>query len=329
MGGTRGKGAEYPEGETYMGNKVVKTGTSAIVQRADKKGLSGSGKSTTLKSNAAPKVTTVKKNGPEVKKAKVVATKKSKVPSKKKVTVAAKVLKKKISKKPEVKTTRGSKNPPRIGSRRKELTRACQDRFLEALTNNRFCIYKACKEAGISRQTFYHWRDTDNAFMARYDEVNEAKIDAWEEALHRNIIAGAEVSTIFGLKTKGRKRGYGDKPVPSREAVAIIKELLAEKITTKDAAYKLYMIGEQIPEVMKIELEKTPPDIPPPELPPAMDDAELEAGYRRKMAEIDKQEQEWVPKRRDEVQGIKDELKDIESFGPDAEMTKGDRGQES
>jgi len=164
--------------------------------------------------------------------------------------------------------------------------------------------------------------------MERYNDANEAKIDAWEEALHRNILAGAEVSTIFGLKTKGRKRGYGDKPMPSKEAIAIVKRLLADEITTKEAAYQLYIIGEQIPDVMKIELEKTPPDVPPPELPPAMDDAELEAGYQRKMAEINNEKEKWLPGRRKEVQGIKDDLKDIESFGPDAEMKKGDRAQE-
>jgi hypothetical protein len=163
--------------------------------------------------------------------------------------------------------------------------------------------------------------------MEKYDDLNEAKIDAWEEALHRNILAGAEVSTIFGLKTKGRKRGYGDKAMPSKEAIAIVKRLLADEITTKEAAYQLYMIGEQIPEVMKIELEKTPPDMPPPELPPAMSDEELEERYQKGLATQNQQKETFVPERRKEVQAIKEELKDIESFGPNAEMRQGDHGQ--
>jgi len=300
-----------------MGNKEVKTKASATVQKAAKKGLSAPKKGTASKSKAAPKAAS---------KTTKAAAKIQEAPPKKKAA-PGKAPKKKTPKNPVAKK-RGSKNPPRIGSRRKELTRACQDRFLEALTNNRFCIYKACKVAGIARQTFYLWRDNDSAFMERYSEVNEAKIDAWEEALHRNVVAGDTVATIFGLKTKGRKRGYGDKPMPSKEAIAIVKRLLADEITTKEAAYQLYIIGEQIPDVMKIELEKTPPDVPPPELPPAMDDAELEAGYRRKMAEIDEEKEKWLPVRRGDVQGLKDELKDIESFGPDAEMKKGDHAQE-
>lgn len=300
-----------------MGDKQVKSILSKIGQKTTKKG-------TVAKAKAATKKTLPAKKAPKKSKVEKTAPEKPKTSPKKKAAAAKKTSEKKVPENPTKK--RGGKSP-RTGSRRKEGTRACQDRFLEALANNRFCIYRACKEAGIARQTFYHWRDKDKAFMARYDEFNEAKIDAWEEALHRNIVAGAEVSTIFGLKTKGRKRGYGDKPMPSKEAVAIINRLLADEITTREAAYRLWMIGEKIPDAMKIELEKTPPDMPPPELPPAMSDEELEERYQKGLARQNQQRDDFVPKRREEVQAIKEELKGIESFGPDAEMRTGDCGQ--
>ena len=217
------------------------------------------------------------------------------------------------------------KNPEKkkkTGSSNLKQSKAKQSIFLKALVENRFNISIACKEAGISRTQFYVWKN-DPKFLEKYDEVHETRGDEWEEALHRNVVSGNPLSIIFGLKTQYRKRGYGDKPVPSKEAAAIIQDLLDEKITMREAALKLYLIGEQIPEVMKIELEKTPVEPPPPELPPAMDEDELERRYREQLNKAQEQKDVWVPQRREEVQQIKDELKDNDSFAPgvkDAEI---------
>lgn len=117
-------------------------------------------------------------------------------------------------------------------------------------------------------------------------------------------------------------------PITSKQTEKILKGVLDGKMTVREAVYKFNMLGLPLPEALKIEFSKVPPDVPPPDLPPALDDAELEAGYLRKMAEIDKQKEEWLPERRDAVQGIKDELKGVESFGPDAEMKKGEHAEE-
>lgn len=288
-------------------NKPIKTTNLAIGQKAAKKGSPKNKAKVAVK-----KASAAKKSSKKSARKKDTNEKNLSVSPKKKAA-------KKAVKKPGKK--RGTS-----GSRRVESTKAIQDKFLEALANNRFCIYKACKAAEIVRQTFYNWLEADNDFAEKYNDLNEAKIDAWEEALHRNIIAGAEVSTIFALKTKGRKRGYGDRPMPSKEAVAIINDLLAEKITTKEAAYKLYMIGEQIPDVMKIELEKTPVEVPPPELPPAMSDDELEEAYQKGLAKQEEEKEKFLPQRRKEVQEIKDELKNIDSFIPEAGIKKDNNG---
>lgn len=289
------------------GNKSIKKGKLAIAQKPAKKEA--------LKPKAK---VAVKKATANKKPSKKSATKNPKV---KDLPVSPK---KKPAKKEAVK--KGGKKRGISGSRREESTKACQDKFLEALANNRFCIYKACKEAGISRRIFYHWRDADSEFMGKYDDLNEAKIDAWEEALHRNIQAGDSVSIIFGLKMKGRKRGYGDKPMPSKEAVSIINDLLAEKITVKEAAYKLYLLGEQIPDVMKIELEKTPVETPPPELPPAMSDEELEEAYQKGLAKQREEKEKFLPQRQEDVRQIKEELKNIDSFIPDVGIKKDSDG---
>jgi transposase-like protein len=69
-------------------------------------------------------------------------------------------------------------------------------------------ISAACREAGISRETFYRWRREDPKFLAATDEVNESSIDFAESMLLKNIKEGKETSLIFYLKTKGKSRGY-------------------------------------------------------------------------------------------------------------------------
>jgi phage terminase small subunit len=117
-------------------------------------------------------------------------------------------------------------------------------------------------------------------------------------------------------------------PVTSTQTEKLLKAVLAGTMTTREAGYKFNMLGLALPEVLKIELSKAQPEPPPPEIPLALDDKDLEAGYQRKMAEIDEEKEKWLPGRKEEIQGIKDELKGIESFGPDAEMKKVESGQE-
>lgn len=111
-------------------------------------------------------------------------------------------------------------------------------------------------------------------------------------------------------------------PLKSTKTAKILQDVLNEKLTVREAAYRFNMLGLPIPEALKIELQKQEPTSPVPDLPPDMDDAELERRYQEAMSDIDKQKEEWVPERKAEVEAIKDELKDAESFGPDAEANK-------
>ena len=101
-------------------------------------------------------------------------------------------------------------------------------------------------------------------------------------------------------------------PIQDRRTAKILKEVLADKITVREAAYKFNILGLPIPEAIKIELSKTTPEPPEPDLPPAMSDEELEAGYQEKMKNQDRQATEWLPQRQAEVL----ELKEAASFGP-------------
>lgn len=118
-------------------------------------------------------------------------------------------------------------------------------------------------------------------------------------------------------------------PVASTQTAKLLKAVLDGRMTAREAGYKFNMLGLPLPEVLKIELGKTSPEPPPPDLPPEISDEELEKGYQCKMSELDHQRDAWVPERQAEVKAIKDELKDSASFGPDADLNKGLSGKES
>ena len=68
-----------------------------------------------------------------------------------------------------------------------------------------------CEELGISRQTFYRWKDESKEFKKAVKDVEEGLIDFVESKLMKNIKEGKETSMIFFLKTKGKDRGYIEK----------------------------------------------------------------------------------------------------------------------
>lgn len=72
-------------------------------------------------------------------------------------------------------------------------------------------IAPACRAVGISRQTFYNWRDSDPDFAEKVKEIDEMEIDFVEYALKKRIKEGDTTAQIFYLKTKGKERGYKEK----------------------------------------------------------------------------------------------------------------------
>lgn len=105
-------------------------------------------------------------------------------------------------------------------------------------------------------------------------------------------------------------------PVMSRSMDTILKSLLSGTITTREAAYRINLLGLPLPEALKIELSKAEPVAPPVDVPPSLDDAELEERYKKALLLHEQQVTVWVPERREEVAEIKDELKGADSFAP-------------
>jgi hypothetical protein len=83
--------------------------------------------------------------------------------------------------------------------------------MLKALEQSLGVVTVACKNVGISRQTFYEWYKKDESFKFEVDSIEDIALDFAESQLHKQIKEGNVTATIFYLKTKGTKRGYIEK----------------------------------------------------------------------------------------------------------------------
>jgi AcrR family transcriptional regulator len=97
-----------------------------------------------------------------------------------------------------------------------------KDNFLEVFKNTLGNIGAACRQAKISRPTFYKWLKSDKEFADAIEEIKEQRIDFAENQLLQ-LMRGikektnsgevytrppCKTSLIFFLKTQGKKRGY-------------------------------------------------------------------------------------------------------------------------
>lgn len=83
--------------------------------------------------------------------------------------------------------------------------------LLEALEKSLGVVTSACKIVGVDRTTFYTYVNEDVDFKRAVDDVENIALDFAESQLHKQIQNGEVSSTIFFLKTKGKKRGYVEK----------------------------------------------------------------------------------------------------------------------
>ena len=80
--------------------------------------------------------------------------------------------------------------------------------MLSALEQSLGIVTTACKSVGIERNTHYNWLKEDEDYKASVDSIQDITLDFAESQLHKQIKDGEVTSTIFYLKTKGKKRGY-------------------------------------------------------------------------------------------------------------------------
>ena len=80
--------------------------------------------------------------------------------------------------------------------------------ILEALEQTLGVVTSACRKVGVGRTTFYGWLNDDEEFAKAVQDIENVALDFAESQLHQQIKSGNPSSTIFYLKTKGKKRGY-------------------------------------------------------------------------------------------------------------------------
>ena len=80
--------------------------------------------------------------------------------------------------------------------------------MIEALEKSLGVVTTAAKSVGIDRSTHYKWMENDPDYKEAVDSIQDIALDFAESQLHKQISNGEVSSTIFFLKTKGRKRGY-------------------------------------------------------------------------------------------------------------------------
>jgi hypothetical protein len=83
--------------------------------------------------------------------------------------------------------------------------------MIEALEASLGVVTTACQTVGIARSTHYEWYQSDEEYKRQVDGIQDIALDFAETQLHSNIRKGDTTSTIFFLKTKGKKRGYIEK----------------------------------------------------------------------------------------------------------------------
>ena len=80
--------------------------------------------------------------------------------------------------------------------------------IIEALEQSLGIVTTACKKVGVGRTTFYQWLKEDEEFAKQVKDIENVALDFAETQLHQQIKDNVPTSTIFYLKTKGKKRGY-------------------------------------------------------------------------------------------------------------------------
>ena len=106
--------------------------------------------------------------------------------------------------------TRNGKSPAFRRNRRKR-------ELLNVLRNTLGNVTASCQKVGVSRATFYLWRQEDPEFDEEVNEINETTLDFVENQLMKGIKEGNTRLIMFYLTAKGRSRGYGQTPVDAAE----------------------------------------------------------------------------------------------------------------
>lgn len=85
------------------------------------------------------------------------------------------------------------------------------DKIIQIYEKKGCNITATCTALGISRKTFYEWKEKKKKLAEGLEAAEEAIIDFAESKLIEHINNDDVQALIFFLRTKGKKRGYVEK----------------------------------------------------------------------------------------------------------------------
>lgn len=83
-----------------------------------------------------------------------------------------------------------------------------QNRFIKELINQNYHITNTCKKLGIPNSNYYKWKAKDKNFVAVLEKLRDQEVDVIEDSFRDLIKERNPQAVIFGLKTRGKDRGY-------------------------------------------------------------------------------------------------------------------------
>jgi hypothetical protein len=86
-----------------------------------------------------------------------------------------------------------------------------KDAMIESLSKCLGVVTTACKKVGITRETHYHWFNTDEGYKNRVMDIKNIAIDFVESKMFAAINNGDSSLTKYYLSTQGKSRGYVEK----------------------------------------------------------------------------------------------------------------------
>jgi len=109
---------------------------------------------------------------------------------------------------------------------------------------------------------------------------------------------------------------FSDNFSPRAETAQIIQDLEDGKLTLVEAGYRFTRLGLPLPEIIKIQLSRREEDEGDGPVVTPVTPADLDRLYREALASRDKQMEQFLPERQQQVLQIKHDLKSSESFAP-------------
>jgi|TARA_R110000772_G_scaffold67961_1_gene150529 hypothetical protein len=101
--------------------------------------------------------------------------------------------------------------------------------FIEVFSKKAANIGATCRAIGISRQTFYNWKNDDQDFAEKIFNAQEDLLDNAESKLQEHINNDDKICTMFFLKTKGKSRGYSERQEIEHQGKNVNIEIQLEK----------------------------------------------------------------------------------------------------